>query len=519
MSTPLENPIELGSLYRLTAFIGQGATGAVYSGVNKQTNTPIAAKILHSHHTQDSNIVTQFLQEKIVLTSLNHSAIVTVKDLVAEANTLAIITELVTGHSLRDYLKTHENLSSYHATLIATHVLAGLEHAHEKGITHRDIKPDNILLTHTWETGAPTSIKLTDFGIARLITNPTDTTTLTGTPVYMPPELWAQHVYNQAGDIYETGITLYEMLAGHPPFPAEDISYHHEQSSPPPLDIPTPLWRTLTAMLAKKPEHRPSATQAFTDLNNLLPELADLPPLPVATQAANYTPATIIKTHFAHHYKDDVTNEQEGEKNLDNVTVEESTSSTFTVPQLAPSNTTTQLHPTTHHTSRPPIKTQPELTAKTRKNAWQNNKVLHVAAAVIGAIALVATGIAIISYSSGANKNATPLNAEQHDTPLPSGLTISRHATWNPENDTITLTIEYATQKAQLSGPFIEIIENPDHSCAQVTWQETKQELNKPSQTHISAQCAWEITTPPIPPNSTHTVTASSASLDRALLP
>lgn len=373
MNTQLDKPIELGSLYSLNEIIGLGATGVVYRGVNKESGTPIAAKILHPHHIKDPDILNQFLQEKTLLTSLDHSAIVTVKDLVAEASTLAIITELVDGYSLRECLKTQTNLTPHSATLIATRVLAALEHAHEAGITHRDIKPDNILLTHTWENGDANGVKLADFGISTIIARPTDTTAPSGTPAYMPPELWAQHIYNQPGDVYETGVTLYEMLAGHPPFPVSDAAHHHENSTPPQLDIPTPLWHALATMLAKNPEQRPTATQARTQLESILPSLEGLPVLPPAEQPENYTPVTVVKTPTKNLTGDTANTQGKPASGIP----------AFNFAQFDNGGPETKLHAAPHRTNDSNLNTQEEEPEKKKKKA------LLILAASLAAIALL----------------------------------------------------------------------------------------------------------------------------------
>lgn len=398
MNTQLDKPIELGSLYSLNEIIGLGATGVVYRGVNKETGTPIAAKILHPHHIKDPDILNQFLQEKALLTSLDHSAIVTVKDLVAEASTLAIITELVDGYSLREYLKTQTNLTPHSATLIATRVLAALEHAHEAGITHRDIKPDNILLTHTWENGDANGVKLADFGISTIIARPTDTTAPSGTPAYMPPELWAQHIYNQPGDVYETGVTLYEMLAGHPPFPVSDAAHHHENSTPPQLDIPTPLWHALATMLAKNPEQRPTATQARTQLESILPSLEGLPALPPAEQPENYTPVTVVKTPTKNSPGDTANTQGKSASGIP----------AFNFAQFDNGGPATKLHAAPHRTNDSNLNTQEEEPEKKKKKA------LLILAASLAAIALLGGATFLGFHLSNSNSaDASPAKGKE----------------------------------------------------------------------------------------------------------
>ena len=159
-----------------------------------------------------------------------------------------------------------------------------------QGILHRDLKPDNVLLTSGWQDLAPGSVRLTDFGISRMVADGAGTTTgLMGTPEYMAPELLVTGTCDLSADVYGTGILLYELLAGRTPFagPGTDysVAHRHVASVPPPLEVPEALARQLDAMLAKDPTARPGAAEAAAGLKRLVPALAGLPAL--AVQAAS----------------------------------------------------------------------------------------------------------------------------------------------------------------------------------------------------------------------------------------
>jgi hypothetical protein len=279
----------LGSRYVLHDMLGRGAMGEVFRGTIRESGAPVAVKVLRTELMADREVVSRFVQERSILTSISHPNVVQVIDLVVEGETLGIVMELVRGRDLRRALAEDQTRLPTVAARLFRQVLAGLTAVHAAGVLHRDIKPENILLDFD---GSRTQVKLTDFGIARLTygTALTRTTGLIGTPEYMAPETAQHGAATFATDLYSAGIVLYEMLAGRTPFGGGPplAVLRRQAEEPPPLipGLPSRLWAYLESLLAKDPVARPaSAARAADMLLALEPELAGLPPLPLLSVA------------------------------------------------------------------------------------------------------------------------------------------------------------------------------------------------------------------------------------------
>ena len=208
----------LGASYRIKTRIGAGAAGDVWL-VDSLAGGKLAAKILKPEHAHDPLIVERFVRERSVLIGLRHHNIVAVKDLVVEGDTLAIVMDYVPGGSLGDLLGARGPLPAAEALALCAQVFEGLATAHSKGIVHRDIKPDNVLLAEPWESGQTGTVRVADFGISSVVgERHRQTTGMLGTPHYMSPELISNGRSTSASDVYSTGILLYELLSGRTPF-------------------------------------------------------------------------------------------------------------------------------------------------------------------------------------------------------------------------------------------------------------------------------------------------------------
>jgi serine/threonine protein kinase len=274
----------LGSRYVLHELLGRGAMGQVFRGTVRGSGAPVAVKVLKPELVSDTEVVARFFRERSILTSIDHPNVAQVLDLVVEGETLGIVMELVEGQDLRRYLRARGTLPPAEAVYLTGQLLQGLTAVHAAGIVHRDVKPENVLVSMA---RGQVILKLTDFGVSRLSygASLTKMTSLIGTPEYMAPELADHDRATPAADLYSAGIVLYEMLAGRTPFagghPLAVLRRQVDQAPPPVPDVPTQLWAQIESLLAKDPRNRPeSATATLNRLAPLQASLAGLPALP-----------------------------------------------------------------------------------------------------------------------------------------------------------------------------------------------------------------------------------------------
>ncbi len=242
--------------YELHALIGEGAFGRVYSGLDRILERPVAIKVIKPWWAEDSQWVERFQREAKLLARVNDRGIVQIFDFGTAEEGPYYVAELVPGESLADRL-ARERLSAAEATAIAAEICRALGSAHRQGVVHCDVKPANVMLTPDG------SVKVGDFGVARLAdgTSRAIAATVIGTPRYMSPEQARGLSTTPATDVYSTGVVLYEMLAGHPPFQsgsAVELGIRHIQDEPPPLpgEVPEQLRKVLARAMAKEPRRR-----------------------------------------------------------------------------------------------------------------------------------------------------------------------------------------------------------------------------------------------------------------------
>ncbi|MBP0462066.1 serine/threonine-protein kinase, partial [Streptomyces montanisoli] len=277
----------IGSRYTATQILGRGSAGTVWLGEGPEG--PVAVKLLRDDLAADQELVGRFVQERTALLGLDHPHVVSVRDLVVDGNDLALVMRLVRGTDLRTRLDRERRLAPEAAVAIVADVAEGLAAAHAKGVVHRDVKPENILLDMEGPLGPGGAhpALITDFGVAKLIDTPsrTKTTRIIGTPDYLAPEIVEGLPPRAAVDIYALATVLYELLAGFTPFggghPGAVLRRHVTETVVPLPGIPEELWQLLVQCLAKAPASRLRASELAARLHEVLPLLAGIPPLDV----------------------------------------------------------------------------------------------------------------------------------------------------------------------------------------------------------------------------------------------
>ncbi|HEV7126751.1 MAG TPA: protein kinase, partial [Ktedonobacterales bacterium] len=253
----------LGERYELQEPIGRGGMATIFRANDLRMGRPVAVKILREVYSSDPKFVTRFQREARAASMLQHPNIVQVFDYGQTGESYYIVMEFIDGTDLRHYLKRMGKLTNERAALIGHDVALGLGAAHRRGIVHRDVKPQNVMLNED------DLVKLTDFGIASVYKEVgaerlTTTGMTLGTVQYYAPEQAQGEVVTPAADIYALGIVLYEMLAGRTPFEGDTpvaVAMHHIQDLPEPPsrynpNIAPSLERIIMRCLEKDPRDR-----------------------------------------------------------------------------------------------------------------------------------------------------------------------------------------------------------------------------------------------------------------------
>lgn len=263
----------LADRYEIIEQIGSGGMSDVYKAQCHKLNRLVAIKVLKKEFSQDATFVKKFRVEAQSAAGLTHPNIVGVYDVGEENGIHYIVMELVQGITLKDYIEMKGHLEVKEALNISVQIANGLSVAHENRIIHRDIKPQNIMISRDGK------VKVADFGIAKVADSTTVTTNAAGSVHYISPEQ-ARGGYSDAkSDIYSLGITMYEMLTGEVPFDGETnvaVALLHIQGEmiPPRQinpEIPKSFEKIILKCTQKKPERRYStAKELIADLKKVL---------------------------------------------------------------------------------------------------------------------------------------------------------------------------------------------------------------------------------------------------------
>lgn len=233
----LKTGMIIGERYEIVDKIGTGGMADVYKTKDHKLNRFVAAKVLKAEFRDDTTFIRKFRSEAQAAAGLTHPNIVNVFDVGEDNGVYYIVMELIEGITLKEYISKKGKLSIKEATSIAIQVSMGLEAAHSHGIVHRDVKPQNIIISTDGK------VKVTDFGIARAASSNTISSNVMGSVHYSSPEQVRGGYSDEKSDIYSLGITLYEMITGKVPFDGDTtvaIAIKHLQEEMIPPRVYTP---------------------------------------------------------------------------------------------------------------------------------------------------------------------------------------------------------------------------------------------------------------------------------------
>lgn len=256
-------PTLAGGRYRIERELGRGGMATVYLAHDDELQRPVAIKLLAEHLARDEQFLARFLREARLASRLSHPNVVRVYDAGDDDGRPFIVMECVTGDSLADT----RLLPAERVIELGVQACAGLQHAHDAGLVHRDVKPANLLVR---EDGA---LKIADFGIARAAesTRHTQVGTVLGTAAYLSPEQVAGADATPASDVYALGAVLYELLTGRPPYAFSslaDLAANQADGAIAPVrdlapSVPRELEAAVMHALAHDPVFRPSSAAEF----------------------------------------------------------------------------------------------------------------------------------------------------------------------------------------------------------------------------------------------------------------
>lgn len=255
--------------YEIVDRVGSGGMADVYKAKCHRLNRYVAIKILKPEYSSDKNFVTKFRGEAQSVAGLSHPNIVNVYDVGDDDGLYYIVMELVEGITLKKFIERKGKLEIKEAVGIAIQIAQGMEAAHDNHIIHRDIKPQNIIISRDGK------VKVTDFGIAKAVTTNTVTQNAIGSVHYLSPEQARGGYSDEKSDIYSLGVTMYEMLSGEVPFAGDNtvsVALLHIQGEATPLrelnpEVPVSVEKIVQKCMQKKPERRYlSASELISDL-------------------------------------------------------------------------------------------------------------------------------------------------------------------------------------------------------------------------------------------------------------
>ncbi len=261
--------------YELVARLGEGGMSVVYRARRVHIGDDVAVKILTDKYVKDDAALERFRREARAAAMLRHPNVITIHDFGETDDVHApayIVMEFVKGTPLRELLRSEDHFSVERGVRLMRGICAGVGSAHRQGVVHRDLKPDNILVVAPEDDFELESVRVVDFGLAKLLADAgaTSSGAVVGTPFYMSPEQCLGEPLDARSDVYSLGAMFYEMLSGQQPFGAETVSgviNRHLSEPPAPfaetLGIPRRVAMGIMHALGKDPDERP---QTATEL-------------------------------------------------------------------------------------------------------------------------------------------------------------------------------------------------------------------------------------------------------------
>ena len=289
----------LADRYHLVEQIGVGGMAIVYRAIDQRTGHNVAVKVLRPEFNQDAEFVSRFQREAEAASKMTHHNIVNLLDVGMDGENRYLVMEYVQGKTLKKVIQEKGRISPPVAAQITIRILSALQHAHQNGIIHRDIKPQNILVH------ADGHIKVADFGIARMANSSTLTKgdSVMGSVHYFSPEQASGQAADVTSDIYSVGVVLYEMLTGRVPFDGDStvaVAMQHLHARPAPIEtiapeVPLAICHVCMMAMEKNPKYRyQSAREMAAELRMALegrtdqmqPRLVEKPAAPMPTPVA-----------------------------------------------------------------------------------------------------------------------------------------------------------------------------------------------------------------------------------------
>ena len=269
----LKTGMVISDRYEIIDKVGSGGMADVYKAKDQRLNRYVAIKVLKTEYSSDKSFVNKFRAEAQSAAGLSHPNIVNVYDVGDDSGLHYIVMELVEGITLKRFIERKGKLEVKEAVGIGIQIAQGMEAAHDNRIIHRDIKPQNIIISRDGK------VKVTDFGIAKATNSNTITSNAMGSVHYLSPEQARGGYSDEKSDIYSLGVTLYEMLSGKVPFAGDNtvsVALLHIQGEAMPLreldpEIPVSVDKIVQKCMQKRPERRyHSASDLIIDLKKAI---------------------------------------------------------------------------------------------------------------------------------------------------------------------------------------------------------------------------------------------------------